>query len=422
MRWKHSVRLIAEAAGSLARAFGSVIVWCIIGTFVVISMLSILWKMEQSPVQRLEGAAASLPSVFFIDMLGMEVRQLPRDAQTSSFSTGKVTQFLTQLATGIDVGDPRTLAAQTLPGAPSHQYVILVRGKDTEAHEYPLEIPPSPDLTGSHNPEENPAEEPEPDKSDPGGQTPDGGTAAPPPNRQPNEGQTEPPPAIDLTRKIAFIYHSHNTESYLPELDGETKPNRAYSTKEHPASIASVGAYLAQKLAGKGIGSLHSDKPYAWRGAYNESRKTVKAAMQKNGSLRFILDLHRDSSRREKTTLTKDGQSYAKLWFVIGKKNPEFEQNFKYAEELNRRVEEKLPGVSRGIIGKLEGSNGEYNQSLSPYSVLIEVGGVDNTFEECYRTMDILADAIAEMYWDSEETEKVDAPPAEPEQQTSKNG
>jgi stage II sporulation protein P len=53
--------------------------------------------------------------------------------------------------------------------------------------------------------------------------------------------------------------------------------------------------------------------------------------------------------------------------------------------------------------------NGEYNQSVAPDSVLIEIGGVDNTLKECYRTADVLAKIIAELYWENEEAIKVNA-------------
>ena len=38
--------------------------------------------------------------------------------------------------------------------------------------------------------------------------------------------------------------------------------------------------------------------------------------------------------------------------------------------------------------------NGIYNQDISPNSILIEVGGVDNTIEEVYNTMNALADIL----------------------------
>jgi len=52
--------------------------------------------------------------------------------------------------------------------------------------------------------------------------------------------------------------------------------------------------------------------------------------------------------------------------------------------------------------------NGLYNQDLSPNSLLIEVGGVDNTFEEMNRTLEVFADVFSEIYWDAE---KVDGTP-----------
>ena len=38
--------------------------------------------------------------------------------------------------------------------------------------------------------------------------------------------------------------------------------------------------------------------------------------------------------------------------------------------------------------------NGIYNQDISSNSVLIEVGGVDNTIEEVYNTMNAIANIL----------------------------
>ena len=38
--------------------------------------------------------------------------------------------------------------------------------------------------------------------------------------------------------------------------------------------------------------------------------------------------------------------------------------------------------------------NGIYNQDLSPNTLLIEVGGVDNTIEEVYNTIEALANVL----------------------------
>lgn len=46
--------------------------------------------------------------------------------------------------------------------------------------------------------------------------------------------------------------------------------------------------------------------------------------------------------------------------------------------------------------------NGVYNQDLSGQAILIEVGGVDNTEEELNRSIDVLAKAFGEYFWQAE--------------------
>lgn len=38
--------------------------------------------------------------------------------------------------------------------------------------------------------------------------------------------------------------------------------------------------------------------------------------------------------------------------------------------------------------------------------MLIEIGGVDNTFEEMYLTVDAFSDAFSEFYWDAKAVDK----------------
>lgn len=83
------------------------------------------------------------------------------------------------------------------------------------------------------------------------------------------------------------------------------------------------------------------------------------------------------------------------LMFVIGLDHPNWRHNEHFAKQIERFVEAKYPGLSRGIYYK-DGSagDGRYNQDLSPRSALIEVGGVYKTLTEAYRTIDVLSDAI----------------------------
>jgi hypothetical protein len=72
------------------------------------------------------------------------------------------------------------------------------------------------------------------------------------------------------------------------------------------------------------------------------------------------------------------------------------------AKNIHEKVNKKYPGLSKGIYSKSSNGNGEYHQSLNPNISLIEIGGVENTLEESYRTTDVLTDVIAELYRESE--------------------
>ncbi|MBT2258969.1 stage II sporulation protein P [Priestia megaterium] len=129
----------------------------------------------------------------------------------------------------------------------------------------------------------------------------------------------------------------------------------------------------------------------------------LQTSTNQNRNLTFFFDLHRDSQRRSITTKEINGKNYARLFFIIGTEYKNYEKNLQFAKGLNTLLEKNYPGISRGIFekNKTQG-NGVYNQDLSTHSIIIEVGGVDNTMEEMYRTTDALAEVIADYYWQAE--------------------
>lgn len=205
--------------------------------------------------------------------------------------------------------------------------------------------------------------------------------------------------AASQDKPVAFIYHTHNRESWNSV---ESSSDAQSSNK----NITLVGQRLAEELEKLGLGAMVSDTDYPtavpdyeWEYSYKYSRKTVKEAVASNDGLQYIFDLHRDSQARKYTTAEINGESYAQVYFIIGQRNPKWKENEAFARKLHDKLEEQYPGLSRGIWGKNANSgNAEYNQSLSTQSVLIEVGGIDNTLEECYRTAEALAKVIAQIH------------------------
>ncbi|MGE7605469.1 stage II sporulation protein P [Peribacillus frigoritolerans] len=298
-----------------------------------------------------------------------------------------ITNQLIKVSTNISLEDPRSLLGRELPGFSIFDNEILVAGEGTNYTNMPYESSPPVDVLN----EERDASLQNLDEIE-----------------EPDKGVTNQPNQTTNGRKVVEIYHSHNRESYLPYLKGVTDPDLAYHSK---INITKLGERMVEDLADKGIGSSLdktdimgnlNNKGLNYAKSYQESRKSVQTALANNKDLEYLIDIHRDSKRKKHTTITIRGKEYAKIAFVIGGNNPNYEKNAALANKLHKALEKKYPGISRGVM-KQGGSshNGIYNQDLSGNAMLIEVGGVDNTFEEMYLTVDAFTEVFSEFYWDA---------------------
>ncbi|CAH1196584.1 hypothetical protein PAECIP111892_02273 [Paenibacillus auburnensis] len=389
-------------------------------------------KLNSSPVPSMKGLAASLSSGFFMELLGMEVPHLPKGEEPSAFSAPKVTSFVFRMLTSVDPGNPKSLLSREVPGLAADDPFLLREGSGGTAGA-PADYHPGTDEMaagedpqpgtgtdpgtsgndpsageGTDKPADDPAAQPQPTTA------PDAGTAG----EQGSNSSTGEDSGTeqDTSVKRILIYHSHPREAYNPLLGAESdNPSSSAPSK----NVMLVGSYIADRLEKRGIGTVHAKEDYAtevpdynWNFSYKYSRITIKAAMAANQEMTELIDIHRDSQRHSKTTAVIDGKSYAQVYFILGHANKDWKKNEAFANSIHQVLEKSYPGLSRGIWGKSSGNgnNGEYNQTLSPNSVLIEVGGIDNSAEELKRTADVLADAIADVYWNSHDAEKAAAP------------
>jgi stage II sporulation protein P len=385
---------------------------CSMMLFVLLGLGGMMQKsLAASPVQSMKGFAASVSGEFFQSLLGMELPNM-ESVEGSPFQTNRMAAFLLRFLTDMNANDPKSLLALEMPGMDRDNSVLLRPGSgDPEAPEDhgPLEAGGGQqpggglsDITGLPDPEES--LQPEVDTN------PSSQTTSP----EPSPSEDNPPLLSDNHttegRKVVFIYHSHNRESWFPELKSDQK-----DPSSDTINVTLVGKRLAKQLESLGVGSTHSSKDYPttvqgynWNYSYKYSLQTVRQALASNKQLKFFFDIHRDSQPRKITTATIKKKDYAQVYFIIGHRNPNWRENEDFANQIHERLEKDYPGLSRGVWGKAAANgNGEYNQSVAPDSVLIEIGGVDNTLEECYRTADVLAKIIAELYWENEEAIKV---------------
>ncbi|MCC3375674.1 stage II sporulation protein P [Cohnella sp. REN36] len=382
---------------------------CSMVLFVLLGLGGLLQNaLAASPMQSMKGFAASVSGSFFTSLLGMELPHMDKPEEQSPLETKRLASFLLRFLTDVNPDDPKSLLKMEMPGAGGDDAVLFRPGSSGGTDAAPEDHGPP----ASADPGENGS----PGDGGAGGGGQDDPAAQPTPDPEPS---ASPAPTGRTTgeRKVVFVYHSHNRESWFPELSPGTKdPNSG------KVNVTLVGKRLASQLEQRGVGSLHSNKDYSstikdydWNKSYKYSKETVAQAMANNTDLQFFFDIHRDSKRRKDSTVTINGTDYAKVFFIIGERNPHWKENEAFASRIQQKLEAKYPGLSNGIWGKTAANgNGEYNQSVSPNSVLIEVGGVDNTLAECYRTADALAKAIAEIYWEEQGT--VEAGAASPSQ------
>lgn len=197
-----------------------------------------------------------------------------------------------------------------------------------------------------------------------------------------------------------LLYFTHSHEAFEPitkAVDGKV------SVSHQTENIMKVGDKLRGQLVMNGVEAeiidFDNTKDMMNRGipyhlSYKEIRPHVKKQLE-NQTYDLVIDLHRDSLKKDRTTVVHNGESYAKVAFVIGKEHAQYSKNKTNAEALKKEIDAIVPGMTRDIIVKGGvGVDGKYNQDIHPNIILIELGGVQNTEEELNRSVDVIARAI----------------------------
>ncbi len=354
----------------------------LIAVFTLSGLMTSLKPEFRITSSSLNDAATNINGELLYRMMGMENHQLLQSLPESEEPV-KLSNLVFKLSTNMSLDDPRSFLGRELPGFSLFDGKILVAGEGTNYTNMPIESAPPIEVLKT---EQEAALKNTEDLEEK-----DSGGAASPPNTTGD-------------RNVVYLYFSHTRESYLPYLDGVTDPDMAYHSK---VNVTNIGDRLKQSLENKGVGTT-VDKTDAMSKGFNQSylvsRNVVQTAMTGDRNLKYFIDIHRDALRKDKTTIQIGGKSFAKLAFVIGGNNPNSEKNKKLAIEIHKLLEKKYKGLSRGVIEKKGAyTNGKFNQDLSQNAILIEFGGVDNTFEELNRSADALADVFSEFYWQAED-------------------
>jgi len=204
---------------------------------------------------------------------------------------------------------------------------------------------------------------------------------------------------VPVGKPLVGIYHTHTAESFVPSAGVSHSPGG------QRGDIVAVGEALVKRLNSYNIGSIQSttihDYP-SFMKAYNASEITVKNMLSENPSLQMIFDIHRDAEKRENYIATVNGVQVARMMIIVaigqaGLPQPHWQNNHAFAKLIDAKMNQRYPGVSRGI----RMDDWRYNQQLHSRALLIEVGCQENTKEEAERGIELLGDIIAEIIAES---------------------
>ena len=387
MKARNSGTFVMVQGSSLLKVAGLLIIFMLL-IFSISGLLTSLKPQYRPMSSSVNQAATNVNGKLLYQLMGWENHHFLSVGQDWT-ATPKLTNLVFKLSSNINLNDPRSLLGRELPGFFQFDGKIVVAGEGTNYTNMPIESAPPLEIMKAE-------QEASLQNSD-GIETPSG------------EKTPTDPSKTTGKRKVVYVYFTHNRESYIPYLKGVNDPDSAYHSQ---FNVTKIGDQLRTSLEDRGIGTFVdktdiqgnlNKKHLSYTKSYQESRPVVQAAMASNRDLNYFIDIHRDSQRKPQTTVSINGKSYARLAFIIGGKNPNYEKNAKLAKELHDLLQKKYKGLSRGVMVKnAAGSNSIYNQNLSENALLIEFGGVDNTFEELYRSADALADVLSEFFWQAE--------------------
>ena len=202
----------------------------------------------------------------------------------------------------------------------------------------------------------------------------------------------EDPNPSDVDNPIVYIYNSHQLENY---------DNTNLKIYGITPNVLMASYLLKEKLNKNGVSSIVEDTNLAeflninnWdhSKSYAASRLLILDKQSKYNTLKYYIDIHRDSVNKSASTAMINGKSYAKILFVVGLEHDNYQLNVETASNINSLFNKYYPGLSRGLYKKSgPGVNGIYNQDISGNAMLIEVGGYENTIEEVFNTIDAIS-------------------------------
>lgn len=211
---------------------------------------------------------------------------------------------------------------------------------------------------------------------------------------------------VDLSVPTVLIVHTHGTESYLPAGTDFYTEDEDFRSEDPAETVVAVGDAVAEVLLAGGVRVIHDRTMYDaedYNTAYASSAKAVRRWLALYPSIRYVLDVHRDSIAAPDGTYAKTlteigGTRTAQVMLVVGSdadgaNSYDWKRNFTLAVFLQQALNERFPTLARPLNLR----TWAFNQTVSPGSLLLEVGSCTNTVEEAVEAGRMFAQSYAEV-------------------------
>ncbi len=198
-----------------------------------------------------------------------------------------------------------------------------------------------------------------------------------------------------------LVYHTHTNESYVSDITKINDISIPPRSEDENINVIKVGDELCNNFLKLGYSTIHSKKYHNVpkdKGAYARSLNTVEEYIKKDPDIEIVLDIHRDGisdSKKLREVSKIDNKDVAKIMFVVGTdstglSHKEWRENLKFAIKLQKKLISYNPDIVKPIFI----SKNRYNQHLTNFSLIIEIGGDGNVITESMESTKYIAKAL----------------------------
>ena len=208
----------------------------------------------------------------------------------------------------------------------------------------------------------------------------------------------EEKPEIVNKEPLIYIYNSHQTEEYKASTFAEYDVRPSVMMADYILEEVFQKNSYPTIVEERRISEVLANNNWKYVYSYRASRVFLEDVIVMHPSLKYFIDVHRDSLEHDRTYINIEGKDYARTIFLIGLENEGYEENLAFTEKINNKLNEKYPGLSKGIYKKGGPTvNGVYNQDFSNRTILIEIGGYESTTTEVLNSTLAFAECFLEV-------------------------